>query len=172
MKENNYGFALDSVDSTARYSVGTRFGGPNGIEYEYIHYKVGAGSTTCRAGHILVPYAAIASVSTWAIGYYTADYSDSRVCFTDKIAVSMCVFTTTDTYGLVQVAGRANVRTASTQRFKMGDYVGTVGTDKQFRRWQPNTFGCFGQVCTARTSVSSSTSKCVVLLQGRMEAEF
>jgi hypothetical protein len=170
--DNNYGFNLDDVHTTNKYAVGEKFQYPLGVVYEYIKFQAGSGSTTCRAGHILHPYAPIASVSTWAIGNYTPDYTDTRICFTDKIAVSMCNFSTDATYGLVQVAGRATARLASTFVFKLGDYVGTVGTDKQFRRWQPNTFGCFGQIVTADTSISSSTSKCTILIDRKMEAEF
>jgi hypothetical protein len=172
MNENNYGFNLDAVHSTAQYAVGTRFQGPSGVVYEYAKFQAGSGSTTCRAGHIMHPYAPIASVSTWAIGNYTPDYTDTRVCFTDKIVVSMCKFSTDATYGLVQVDGRATPRLASTCAFKLGDYVGTVGTDKQFRRWQPNTFGCFGQIVTADVSISSSTSRCTIRFDRKMEAEF
>jgi hypothetical protein len=172
MNENNYGFNLDAVHSAAQYAVGTRFQGPSGVVYEYIKFNAGSGSTTCRAGHIMYPYAPIASVSTWAVGNYTPDYTDTRICFTDKIATSMCTFATDATYGLVQVDGRASARCSSTQVFKLGDYVGTVGGDKVFRRWQPNTFGCFGQVCTAKTSISSATSKVVLRFDRKIEAEF
>lgn len=161
MKENNYGFNLDAVHSTAQYAVGTRFAGPGNIVYEYAKFNAGSGSTTCRAGHILYPYAPIASVSTAAIGSYTPDYTDTRTYFTVNSVVSMCNFSTDATYGLVQTAGRTSaVRLSSTQWVKFGSLYGTQGADKVTRRWLPNTYGgAFLQGITSRISISSATSK-------------
>jgi len=160
MNENNYGFNLDAVHSAAQYAVGTRFQGPGGVVYEYAKFNAGSGSTTCRAGHIMYPYAPIASVSTWAIGSYTPDYTDTRAYLTVNSVVSMCGFSTDATYGLVQVEGRASVRCSSTQWIKFGSLYGTQGADKVTRRWLPNTYGgAFLEGMTSRISISSATSK-------------